>query len=333
MTGIDSATRASRGGRIPLPADRPGRQRPPRRRSAPLDVLGGVRAARRPGDRVPARRAGRRLPAASPPLLRPHALAHRPRTTSAAPGARVPMRASSTTRRGRWSRTSRSCAGTSAPSAWSSSAVRGARPSRSPTRRPIRIAAPALVLRGIFLATQREIDWFMHGMGRIFPEAREAFEGFLPAGGAQRPARRTTTAASSTPIQPCTFPPPTPGTATRPRARRCCPAPRARCCPPTTPRRWRSRASRRITSCTRPSSTTTSWSATSGASGICPAPSCTAATTSSARWRAHTRSPVPGRRPSSSIVPDAGHSVREPGIARELVAAVERMKSRIASPA
>jgi len=27
-------------------------------------------------------------------------------------------------------------------------------------------------------------------------------------------------------------------------------------------------------------------------------------------------------------VPDAGHSVREPGIARELVAAVERMKDR-----
>jgi proline iminopeptidase len=29
------------------------------------------------------------------------------------------------------------------------------------------------------------------------------------------------------------------------------------------------------------------------------------------------------------VVPDAGHSVREPGIARELVAAVERMKSRL----
>ena len=28
------------------------------------------------------------------------------------------------------------------------------------------------------------------------------------------------------------------------------------------------------------------------------------------------------------VVPDAGHSVREPGIARELVAAVERMKDR-----
>jgi proline iminopeptidase len=31
------------------------------------------------------------------------------------------------------------------------------------------------------------------------------------------------------------------------------------------------------------------------------------------------------------VVPDAGHSVREPGIARELVAAVERMKKRMAT--
>ena len=33
------------------------------------------------------------------------------------------------------------------------------------------------------------------------------------------------------------------------------------------------------------------------------------------------------------VVPDAGHSVREPGVTRELVAAVERMRGRIgASP-
>ncbi len=30
------------------------------------------------------------------------------------------------------------------------------------------------------------------------------------------------------------------------------------------------------------------------------------------------------------VVPDAGHSAREPGIARELVAAVERLKRRLA---
>jgi proline iminopeptidase len=38
-----------------------------------------------------------------------------------------------------------------------------------------------LVLRGIFLATGPEIDWFLHGMSRIFPEAWREFTGLLPA--------------------------------------------------------------------------------------------------------------------------------------------------------
>ena len=38
-----------------------------------------------------------------------------------------------------------------------------------------------LVLRGIFLARPCEIDWFLHGMRTIFPEAWRAFAGFLPA--------------------------------------------------------------------------------------------------------------------------------------------------------
>ncbi|MCC7326617.1 MAG: prolyl aminopeptidase [Burkholderiales bacterium] len=37
-----------------------------------------------------------------------------------------------------------------------------------------------LVLRGIFLATPPEIDWFMHGIRTIFPEAWRAFAGHLP---------------------------------------------------------------------------------------------------------------------------------------------------------
>ena len=37
-----------------------------------------------------------------------------------------------------------------------------------------------LVLRGIFLARDREIRWFMTDMGNIFPEAWNAFAGFLP---------------------------------------------------------------------------------------------------------------------------------------------------------
>jgi len=38
-----------------------------------------------------------------------------------------------------------------------------------------------LVLRGIFLARRPEIDWFMHGMRTVFPEAWRAFSEFLPA--------------------------------------------------------------------------------------------------------------------------------------------------------
>jgi len=38
-----------------------------------------------------------------------------------------------------------------------------------------------LVLRGIFLARRVELDWFMHGMRMVFPEAWRAFAEFLPA--------------------------------------------------------------------------------------------------------------------------------------------------------
>jgi proline iminopeptidase len=38
-----------------------------------------------------------------------------------------------------------------------------------------------LVLRGIFLAMPSEIDWFMHGIRTIFPEAWRAYSEFLPA--------------------------------------------------------------------------------------------------------------------------------------------------------
>ena len=36
------------------------------------------------------------------------------------------------------------------------------------------------VLRGIFLCSRREIDWFLHGMENFFPEAHRAFVRFLP---------------------------------------------------------------------------------------------------------------------------------------------------------
>jgi proline iminopeptidase len=48
----------------------------------------------------------------------------------------------------------------------------------------------AFVLRGVFLFGDDEVDWFLHGMGRIFPEAHRAFVEFLP------PAERATLLAS-----------------------------------------------------------------------------------------------------------------------------------------
>ncbi len=38
-----------------------------------------------------------------------------------------------------------------------------------------------LVLRGIFLCRREEIEWFLYGIRRVFPEAWRAFSGFLPA--------------------------------------------------------------------------------------------------------------------------------------------------------
>ena len=38
----------------------------------------------------------------------------------------------------------------------------------------------ALVLRGIFLSRQSEIDWFLYGMRAFFPEAWDEFSGFVP---------------------------------------------------------------------------------------------------------------------------------------------------------
>jgi proline iminopeptidase len=48
-------------------------------------------------------------------------------------------------------------------------------------------AVSSLVLRGIFLARKAEIEWFLFGMRHIFPEAWEDFIGLLPEGERSRP--------------------------------------------------------------------------------------------------------------------------------------------------
>jgi proline iminopeptidase len=37
-----------------------------------------------------------------------------------------------------------------------------------------------LVLRGVFLGRRAEVEWFMYGMSRVFPDAHAVFSGFLP---------------------------------------------------------------------------------------------------------------------------------------------------------
>jgi len=37
-----------------------------------------------------------------------------------------------------------------------------------------------LILRGVFLCRATEIEWFLYGMQRVFPEAWRAFAGFVP---------------------------------------------------------------------------------------------------------------------------------------------------------
>ena len=46
------------------------------------------------------------------------------------------------------------------------------------SRLPQRCAG--FVLRGVFLGTRREVDWFLYGMGMFFPEAWRSFAGMLP---------------------------------------------------------------------------------------------------------------------------------------------------------
>jgi len=42
-------------------------------------------------------------------------------------------------------------------------------------------AVMGAVLRGIFLGRPAEVDWFLHGLARVFPDAHAAFAQFLPA--------------------------------------------------------------------------------------------------------------------------------------------------------
>ena len=76
--------------------------------------------------------------------------------------------------------TSRRCATISASTAGCCSAAPGARRWRSPTPRPIRCASPAACCAACSSAGAQEVDWFLHGLGTLFPDAHAAFTDFLP---------------------------------------------------------------------------------------------------------------------------------------------------------
>ena len=251
-------------------------------------------------------------------------------TTSAARGARPRSPSSRTTRRRISSPISTGCARTSASIAGCSSAARGGRRSRSPTRRRIRSACSGSCCAASSSRRPREIEWFLYGMRYPFPEAWRAFTEFLPQDERDDLLARLLS-------------PPHRSRSRRPPARRArlgslrgrvlhAPS-QARdpaCASTTTPRRSPSRASRPTISSTR-----ASWredelignlhrirhlpcTIVQGRYDIvCPP------ITADALSRAWPEAEY-------VIVPDAGHSVREPGITRELVAAVRRLQGRLA---
>ena len=199
----------------------------------------------------------------------------------------------------------------------------GSRLCRGPSR-----ALPGLVLRGIFLARPSELDWFMHGMRNIFPEAWRAFAEFLPPRRARRSARQLLPTAH----RPRSGGPSAGGARLGPLRRRLLDAAAGQ----RPDRRIRQRraalAIARIEAhyfvhgafladdellanldrirhlpCT----------IVQGRYDIvCPP------VTAEALARAWPEAEY-------IVVPDAGHSVREPGITRELVAAVKRMQGRV----
>ena len=186
-----------------------------------------------------------------------------------------------------------------------------------------------LVLRGIFLARAAEIDWFMHGMGQFFPEAWRAFAGFLPE------AERADLLGSY--YRRLTDPDP----AVHVPAAHAWDAYETACStllPPASPPQFASAATALALARLEahyfahgafleddqllrdvPAIRHLPCTIVQGRYDVVCPPASAAAL--AAAW------------PEAElvIVPDAGHSVREPGIVRELVAAVERMRGRIAA--
>jgi proline iminopeptidase len=185
-----------------------------------------------------------------------------------------------------------------------------------------------LVLRGVFLASAAEIDWFLHGMRHVFPEAWQAFAGFLP------PEERDELLASY--LRRLTDPDPAvhgPAAAAWDRYESDCSTLLPRGGTPSLPGHDTSAlaiarieahyflhlgflADGELIANLHRIRHLPATIVQGRYDVVCPP------VTAHALAQAWPEAEY-------IVVPDAGHSVREPGIARELVAAVERMKGRV----
>ena len=157
------------------------RQRHAGGRRAAHDLLGAERQSRGRAGALPAWRPGRRLGAGASPLLRSAVLPHR----RLRPARLRPLDAAGRPARQHHGHLVADMERLRAPSrhraAGCCSAARGAARWRWPTASAIPSRVMGFILRGIFLGARPEIDWFLHGMRAIFPEAWRDFAEHLPA--------------------------------------------------------------------------------------------------------------------------------------------------------
>ena len=253
-------------------------------------------------------------------------------STSAVPAGRRRRPTSPTTRPGTWCRTSSGCARILGSSAGRCSAVRGVRRSRSPMRRRIRNAAWAWCCAASSSPRPRRSTGSCTAWATSFRRPGGRSRNSCRKGNATT-CSRTTTRASSIPIPPSTCRPRTPGTSTKAPAPRCCRG------PIPGPRSSNDATALAIARIEAHYFVHRAFLSDDELIGNLHRVRHLPATIVQGRYDVvcppATAADLARGWPEAEfvIVPDAGHSVREPGIARELVAAVERLKARLAAQA
>ena len=289
-------------------------------------VLGRVRQSTRRAGGVPSRRTGRRQRAGSSALLRPGVLSHHRLRPARRGASRLRWASSPTTPRRISSPISSACARILASSAGWCSADRGARRSRSPTPKRIPIACEDWCCAAFSVPPAGDPVVPLRACGLSSRKPWRAFAGFLPeaergdllAGYYRRlidpdpavhmPAAHAWSRYEGLVLDPAAAIRSWSRTSTR------------------TPSRSPSPASRRTTSCTIFSCPSNALLAGVERIRHLPCVIVQGATTPCARSFRPTSCTWRGPRRGTSSSPTPGHSAREPGIARELVAATDRFR-------